>query len=286
MAQKTYHDKNCDLDVLFAECEAWFSQRNYKIQSHKSQGDWLVQATQAETWRVATGSSRAFNVRIQGQPNEFSVDLSTGAWATNLAAGGVAAVLTGGATLLISGVTVGWSKKIEGDITAFIEQRITFGTKAKSSYEQQIGRSQQVLQEKLRQLKEAHDNGFITDAAYQAKKLDIQSQTSAAVETTAAQQQLDRLQALFDQGILNYEEFEAKKREVTQDTVSERDALTARLSAAFAAGILTQQEYETKKAEIDKLLGQAAKLKQLEQARDAGILSDDEFETKKRALGV
>lgn len=284
MPQKNYRDKNCDLEVLFQEIEAWFIQRNYKTQSNKGEGAWLVQATQDEAWRVAAGASRAFNVQILGQPNDFSVELSTGAWATNLAAGGVAAVLTGGATLLLSGVAVGWSKKIEADISQYIEQRIQFGIKAKTTHEQEISHSQEQLNQKLRQLREAYDNGFITETAYNAKKLGLETQMHASVELSAAQEQMNKLQELLDAGILSPEEFDAKKLEIERGFPLERETSTAKLSAALTAGVITQEEYDIKKAEIDKQLARTSRIKQLEDARDAGILTPEEFEAKIAAL--
>ena len=284
MAIKTYSNKNCDLDVLFHEIEAWFVQRNYKTQTHQNDETRLIQATQAEAWRVAAGASRAFNVQVVGEPNNFSVELSTGAWATNLAAGGVAALLTGGATLLISGATIGWSKKIEADITEYIEQRVQYGVKAKSAHEQNISSSQQQLNEKLRQLREAYDNGYITEAAYNTKKMGIESQTQASVELSAAQVQMSKLHELLNAGILSQDEFEDKKEEIERGHSMERETPAAKLSAALAAGIITQEEYATKKAEMDKNQARAERLKALENARDAGILSDAEFDAKKAAL--
>ena len=284
MGVKTYSNKNCDLNILFQEIEAWFVQRNYKTQTHENAETRLVQATQAEAWRVAAGASRAFNVQIVGQPNDFSVELSTGAWATNLTAGGVAALLTGGATLLISGATIGWSKKIEADISEYIEQRVQYGVKAKSAHEQQVSMSQQQLNEKLRQLREAYDNGYITEAAYNTKKLGIESQTQASVELSAAQVQMSKLHELLNAGILSQDEFESKKSEIEGGYSMERETPAAKLSAALAAGVITQEEYAIKKAEMEKGTARTTRLKALEAARDAGILSQSEFETKKAAL--
>ena len=52
------------------------------------------------------------------------VELGTGEWASNLVAGGVAAVLTGGVSIIGSGFATGWAKKIEGDIWKFIANRL------------------------------------------------------------------------------------------------------------------------------------------------------------------
>ncbi len=285
MGIKTYSNENCDLVVLFQEINEWFVKRNYKTQIHENADTHLIQATQDEAWRVAAGASRAFNVQIEGKPNDFTVELSTGAWATNLAAGGVAALLTGGATLLISGVAVGWSKKIEADISAYIEQRVEYGVKAKSDHEQQVSMSQQQLNEKLRQLREAYDSGYITEAAYNTKKLGIENQTQASVEMSAAQVQMAKLHELLNAGILSPDEFENKKNEVERGYSLERETPATKLSAALASGVITQQEYDIKKAEMDKGQARATRLQQLEDAHEAGILNDAEYDAKKAALG-
>ncbi|MBD2246046.1 hypothetical protein [Nostoc sp. FACHB-888] len=171
MTKKTYQDKDRNLDALLRDIETWFSEQGYQIQSNKTDGTWLLQAAKTEMWRKAVGASRAFNVLIQGQPKDFSVELSTGEWASNLAAGGVAAVLTGGVTLLVSGLAVGWSKKIEGDLWNFIDQKVMFGEKAKSLQELVVVKTKNTLEEKIKQLKNAYDQGFIDEVAYNAKKL-------------------------------------------------------------------------------------------------------------------
>lgn len=135
MTKKVYTNKARDLNVLFRDIENWFKELGYQTQTNKTDKSWLLQAAKTEMWRKAVGASRAFNVLIEGEPNDFSVDLSTGEWASNLAAGGVAAILTGGGTLLVSGVLAGWSKKVEVDLWTFIDQKVMFGEKSKSAQE-------------------------------------------------------------------------------------------------------------------------------------------------------
>lgn len=272
MANKTYRDKNRDLDSLFRDIEVWFSTQGYQTQTNKTDGTWLLQAAKTEMWRKAVGASRAFNVMIQGQPNDFSVDLSTGEWASNLAAGGVAAVLTGGATLLISGFTAGWSKKIESDLWNFIDQKVMFGEKPKSAQQLAVIQSQNSLEEKLKQLRDAFDQGFIDEIAYNAKKLEIEGQMRSSKQSTETEEKLMK-------------QFEMKKAELMRESSnSELEAQISKLNAALAAGILSQEEYESKKATIQKQSEVAGKMKQLENARDSGIITYEEFEHKKLAL--
>ena len=239
MAIKKYSNKNCDLDVLFQEIETWFVQRNYEIQKHQDGDARLIQATQDEAWRVAAGASRAFNVELVGEPNDFSVELSTGAWATNLAAGGVTALLTGGATLLISGATIGWSKKIEADISEYIDQRVQFGVKASGTSGGTPGSSS----EKLRHLREAFDGGILTQQEFDAKKAEIERANDAGPKAAAG-----KLEAALAAGVLTREEYELKKAELQKNQAS-----AARLKAledAREAGILSDAEFEAKKAAL------------------------------------
>ncbi|MFQ4146323.1 SHOCT domain-containing protein [Chlorogloeopsis sp. ULAP02] len=287
MAKKTYHNKNRDLDALFRDIETWFTEQGYQTQTNRTDGAWFLQAAKTEMWRKAVGASRAFNVLIQGQTNDFSVELSTGEWASNLAAGGIAAVLTGGATLLISGFTAGWSKKIESDLWNFIDQKVMFGEKAKSTQELVVMKTQSTLEEKLKQLKDAYEQGFIDEVAYNTKKLEMEAQMQASKQNANTEEKLIKLKGLLDAGILSQGEFEMKKAELMRESSnSELDAQISKLNAAVAAGVLTQEEYESKKAAIEKQSELAAKIKQLENARDAGIITHEEFEKKKLGLLV
>jgi hypothetical protein len=285
MAKKTYLDKNCDLEALVKDIELWFSDQSYQIQSNRTEGTWLVQAQKTETWRKAVGASRAFNILIQGHPKEFSIELGTGEWATNLAAAGVGAVLTGGVSLIGSGIAAGWSKKIEADLWNFLDQKVMFGDKAKSEHEITTLQAQEAAQEKLKQLKDAFDQGFIDEVAYNAKKLEIEAQVNAQKKETELNEKILKLKKALDAGILSQTEFELKKAELTRETShSETDGKISRLKAALAAGILSQDEFDKKVADIEKEFAMSDKLKQLKNARDAGIITDAEFEKKKVEL--
>lgn len=232
MTKKTYQDKDRDLDALLRDIETWFSGQGYQIQTNKTDGTWFLQAAKTEMWRKAIGASRAFNVLIQGQPKDFSLELSTGEWASNLTAGGVAAVLTGGATLLVSGLAAGWSKKIESDLWNFIDQKVMFGEKAKSVQELVVLKTQNTLEEKLKQLRDAYDQGFIDEIAYNAKKLEIEGQVRVTQQNAGTEEKLMKLKSLLNAGILSQGEFEMKKAELMREpSNSELDAQISKLNA-------------------------------------------------------
>ncbi|MDX2242548.1 MAG: SHOCT domain-containing protein [Leptolyngbyaceae cyanobacterium bins.302] len=287
MTKKIYRDKGRDLGVLLNDVETWFGEQGYQTQTNKADNTWLLQATKTEGWRKAVGASRAFNVLIQGQPNDFSVELSTGEWASNLTAGGVAAVLTGGASIIATGIATAWSKKVEGDLWGFIEQKVLFGEKAKSTSEMAALNAQNALNDKFKQLQIAFDQGLIDEVAYNAKKLEIEGQVRATKQDAVVEEKLMKLKNLLDSGILSQTEFEMKKAELMRESSStELDAQISKLNAALAAGILTQEEYEQKKKILEKESTASSRLRQLENARDTGIITRDEFEKKKLELLV
>jgi len=285
MTKKNYRDKNCDLDTLSKDINSWFSDQGYQVQSNKTEGAWVVQAQKTEAWRKAVGASRAFNILIQGQPNDFSVEVGTGEWASNLTAGGVAALLTGGTSVIVSGLAAGWSKKIESDLWSFIDQKTIFGERVKSEREIAVLKVQESVGEKLKQLKDAFDQGFIDEVAYQAKKLEIENQSNDTKKNTELNEKLLKLKNALDAGVLTQTEYETKKAElIAQSSHAELDTKTSQLRAALASGILSQQEFDVKIAEIQKEITFSEKLKQLENARNAGIITNEEFAKKKADL--
>ncbi len=285
MSKKTYLDKNCDLNQLLKDIETWFLDQGYQTQNHVSNDNWYLQAAKTETWRKIVGASRAFNVVISGEDNNFSIELGTGEWTSNLVAGGVAAFLTGGSTLIISGITAGWSKKIETDLWNFIDQKVIFGEKSKSIYAVAFSKTQDTAESKLKKLKEAHDQGLIDKIAYDSKRLEIENSIQSAKQTSQVEEQIDKLKELLEAGILTPSEFETKRAKLMPNSInSELEAKLSKLKAAFSAGIFSQEEYNYKKAEIEKQFEISSKIKKLEEAKQAGIITAEEFEKKKQIL--
>ena len=285
MSNKTYQDQNCDLEALQKDVESWFGEQDYQVQSNKTTNTWFVQAQQTEGWRKFVGASRAFKVLIQGEPNDFSIEVGTGEWETNLMVGGVAAILTGGASILVSGIVTGWSIKIESDLWNFIDQKVMFTTKVQSADEMAVIKTEQSVEQKLQQLKEEFDQGLIDELSYLAKKQQIENQSVDQKKNAELNEKLQKLKNALEGGILTQEEYETKKAEfMAQTSNAELDNKLAQLRTALAAGILTQAEFDMKAAAIQKELAFAEKLKQLENARNAGIITPAEFEKKKAEL--
>jgi Short C-terminal domain len=285
MTKKTFQDKNRDLDILSKDIQSWFAEQGYEVQSNKAEGAWVVQAQKKEAWRKVVGASRAFNILMQGQSNNFSVEVGTGEWASNLLAGGVTAIFTGGLTFISSGLAAGWSKKIEGDIWDFIEQKIIFGEKAKSQTEIVALKTQESVEDKLKKLQDVFEQGLIDEVAYHAKRRDLENQKLDQKNNHQLNEKLMKLKSALDAGILSQTEYETKKTElVAQSSNAELDSKLSQLKAALATGIITQEEFEKKAAVLHNEINFAEKLKQLENAKNSGIISNEEFEHKKTQM--
>jgi len=217
-SKKQYTDNNVDLDSLAIEIEDWFKKDGYITQSDKSaDGLWLIQATKESWARMVFASKRAFNVLIEGGPNNFSVSTGVGSWITNLAALGVIAVLTGGLYLLFAGASAAWSKKIQNDLDNFIDQRILFSKKPQPDYkiedavannlsdvEKRIEIEKQQMNKKLKSLDDALIAGVIDNDECKHKK-------TAFKDNFEKFKKLEYLKDAKDKGVLSELEFEEKK---------------------------------------------------------------------------
>ena len=124
--ERKYQNKNCDLSSLFESIQNYFNNREFEVQAKSGNSDFLVQASKHSTTRSALGGSRAITVLISGESNDLSVRVGTGEWAKNLTATAVGTLLTGGLSLVGSGATAAWRKKIEADLWTYIENAILF----------------------------------------------------------------------------------------------------------------------------------------------------------------
>jgi len=124
MSRKDYTDRNIDLVDLAEKIIQWFRAKEFEIQHHKEGPDIVIQAMKKSKLRTALGGSRAYRIYISGDSNKFFTEVTTGEWVQNLAATGVGTLLTGGLSLIGSGIAAGWSKKIETDLVNFIDNEI------------------------------------------------------------------------------------------------------------------------------------------------------------------
>jgi len=113
LARKTeWIDKDVDLKLLADSVYNFFKNDHFheiKIDKDDS-GSWYeIHARKTGVWRTVTSQRKSIIIVIRGNPNRFSVVLTTGEWGKNVA---VASVLTGGWGLIGLGLSVKFKNKL------------------------------------------------------------------------------------------------------------------------------------------------------------------------------
>jgi hypothetical protein len=124
MTTRKYDKRNCDLNLLRDYITLWFKKNFYQVHHLESNNSIVIQATKENTARTLAGARRAFNLTLNGNDKEFTVDVSLGRWAENLVTVGIVGILMGPLGLLGSGVVAGWSKVEEKKIWEMIGNQI------------------------------------------------------------------------------------------------------------------------------------------------------------------
>lgn len=219
-----YKDKNVDLNSLAKDIENWFKSEGYVTQISCQQDKYLVQATKTGWFRTIIASSRAFNVLIEGSPNNFTVTLGAGAWINNLAVVGVAAVLTCGLIFFAVGGAALWAKKIQNDVFKYIDQRAIFGEKyvdinhnSNDTYQQHsVGANEKIreakikLKNKLKNLEDAVSSEILSEEEKGIKQKKFEGEYRVFKKS-------ENLKEARRKGVLTEEEFKNKEKEINNE---------------------------------------------------------------------
>lgn len=122
---KQYTGKNTDLNVLKSKVETYLEGQGFKVQSSvpSSQGI-LIQAQKGGFLRDIITADRAFNILIDGEPNNFTVRIGVGKWFKNIGIAAVEALLLSEIFLAIDVPEMLWNLEIEGKILKQIDSLI------------------------------------------------------------------------------------------------------------------------------------------------------------------
>jgi len=287
-----------DLPAIQKRLVMFFKEREFEVNAAEADGEYLLQAKKTGTWRTLTGTNQAFKIKLfmsEESPDEFVFESTVGAWTSNLTGAGITAMFTGGLTLLTGAAGVAWAMKTERDVVEYLETSLKF-----------------------RKTKSVDDKGIITKAAPTAGSPSIPSTATPVIAQPASppapaattpyeramqwgQTELKKLQAAHDAGILDADEFAAKKKDLAvrageQEVRFAVEDRSAKLRAAVEAGVLEQHEYEAKVAALEPVVRaevQAARKQRQNQAQisklrtalESGVLSQEEYDAKVAALG-
>ena len=117
MARRNFSGENRDLAQLATQAKCWFQENGYDTQFADSspQGPWVLQARKTSGVRTFLGTNQAFTVKIDGSPQEYSVEVTVGKWVENLTGAGISGLFTGGLTWVTAGIAAAWTVKLESD---------------------------------------------------------------------------------------------------------------------------------------------------------------------------
>ena len=211
--ERIYQGKNVNINVLVKDIQDWLEQRGFETQSQKAEDKdiWLLQARKSGFFRTIVAATRAFTIVIEGEPNRFSVRVGISEWITNLTAVGLAALLTVGITLIGVVISASWTKKIQGDIKKYIDQRVVFGRKGEHLPEGGIiGMLERELNEKKLALEQAFNKGALTKDEYEV--------TTRALELDfELHKKVMHLKEAKDKKVLLQEEYDQKIKALKQE---------------------------------------------------------------------
>lgn len=277
-----------NLDNLYKKLILWFKERQYIVDAVENDDEYLIQAKKTGTFRTLTGTNQAFKVKIAwsynlNNPNEFILETSTGKWVSNLAGAGVTAMFTGGFTVLTGLAGAGWALVVETNIVDYVENTLHY-KKIKNELSTSVTTSKQLISSASKLQKSDNSNVILSDISPQAKA------------ENKLQQEIDRLEKAYQDGILEQEEFEAKKEILNAKVFQYEIDFTVedkiqKLEQAYVQGIINEDEYESKVGKIRETVESEIKQRKIQeenlslmikfkQALDSGILTQEEYEHK------
>ena len=109
MTKKVFTGERQKLHQLAKDVEEWLREQGFEVQSGTGDGKFLIQARKQSTWRSLVGNNQTIDVKIEGTPERYSIDLDAGAWVKNLADSGGAGIVAALATMYTLGIVAAWS---------------------------------------------------------------------------------------------------------------------------------------------------------------------------------
>lgn len=111
-----YVNRDWDLTDLSRKIEESLQRDGFKTQLVSTSKGHLIQAKKEDLLRDILTATRAITVLIEGEPNDFEVQVGIGKWVQNLAVTAVEAVITGGLFLLVNIPEMVWNFDVENQV--------------------------------------------------------------------------------------------------------------------------------------------------------------------------
>ncbi len=122
---KRYQGKNTDLSGLKGRIEDYLKSDGFKVQSSvPSPHGILIQAQKGGFLKGIIAADRAFNIMIDGEPNDFTVRVGIGKWVKHLAVTAVETLLLSELFLAVDVPEILWNLEIEKRIVQQIDSLV------------------------------------------------------------------------------------------------------------------------------------------------------------------
>jgi hypothetical protein len=123
-----YEGKNTDLDALKAKIEEYLQGDGFKVQSSApSPHGTLIQVRKGGFLSAVIAADRAFNILIDGEPDNFTVRVGIGKWLEHLGVTAVETLLLSGLFLLVDVPEMLWNLEVETKIVKQIDSLVESG---------------------------------------------------------------------------------------------------------------------------------------------------------------
>ena len=109
MTKKLFTGERQNLPQLAEDVAAWLRQQGFEVQSGSGPNAHLVQARKQSTLRSLLGNNQSIDVKIEGTPDNYTIDVDAGQWVKNLKGSGPSAVVAALATVYTLGIAAAWS---------------------------------------------------------------------------------------------------------------------------------------------------------------------------------
>jgi hypothetical protein len=120
-----YEGKNTDLDVLKGKIEQYLQGESFKVQSSApSPHGTLIQARKGGFLSGIIAADRAFNILLDGQPDNFTVRVGIGKWLEHLGVTAVETLLLSGLFLVVDVPEMVWNLEVENKIVKEIDSLV------------------------------------------------------------------------------------------------------------------------------------------------------------------
>ena len=112
-----YAGRNTDLTALNNSIVKYLQSDGFKVQAPRlSSGGYLIQAQKGGFLRDIISADRAFNVTIQGQPNDFNLRMGIGKWIQNVGVTVVETALLSPLFLPLDVADMAWTTHVENGV--------------------------------------------------------------------------------------------------------------------------------------------------------------------------